>query len=321
MCEGCFRESIEPSKLPRVLKMKICTSCGYMVNLSSNQRMVEWEKGVIELVHQELILDEPAELQGVNIQRDQRDDYFMHLGIQVVTTLQGLEISQEHQSELRISYGVCNRCSRQSGNYYEAIIQFRGGKRPLSDEQFDYTQHLVEKRVGESNAENAFISSIERIHKGLDFYMGDKALAKEIARELQHHFGAHFHGSFSLAGRRDGKDIYRATYLVRLFDLRAGDFVRLGATTFILEKIGEKSAVLVDLSTGQRKNLGEKELEKLRLLHGDVVEAVVVSVGEGEAQILDPISFRTVTVLTPSELSAGETIRVFRHGDGLFVIP
>ena len=40
LCEQCFRERTTPSTLPGVLKMKICSTCNYMVNFGSNQRVV-----------------------------------------------------------------------------------------------------------------------------------------------------------------------------------------------------------------------------------------------------------------------------------------
>ena len=321
MCEACFRSRVTPSELPRVLKMKICSSCSFMVNTSSNQRLVEWEKGIAELVSESLSLTKDATLLGMDIQRRDRDDYLIHLEVNAVIDLKGLEFRQDHASELRITYGVCNRCSRQSGNYYEAIIQVRGGKRTLTDDELEYSKALVERRIRESSAENAFITSMGTVHKGLDYSIGDRSVARDIAKELQHHFGAHFQESYSLAGRKDGKDIYRSTYLIRLLDFRPGDFVMFLDKVHLLTRVSEKSASVTDLSTGISQNLGKKDLDRLKLAHGDVVEAVVVSAEGGEAQVLDPVSFKTETVLIPHQLLSGESYRFFRCEDGLFHLP
>jgi len=294
-----------------------------MINVSSNQRVMEWKKGIQEIVRENMSVVDDAKVFDLTIHRDERDDYLMYLGVQADVEHLGLEFKQEYSCELRVTYGVCNRCSRQSGNYFEAIIQFRGGKRSLTTEELEYAVVHVQEKIEHSTAENAFISHIDEIHKGLDFYIGDKSIGKELARDLQHHFGSHYQESHSLAGRKDGKDIYRSTYLVRLLDLRKGDFVRHKEidSIHLLEKITEKSATIMDLSTEIRRNIAEKEIEKLRRVHGDTVEAVVVSTGDGEAQVLDPMSFKTVTVLTPRPLKSGETIRFFRCEDGLFQIP
>ena len=321
MCEACFRSSLIPSELPRVLKMKICSSCSYMVNISSNQRVIEWERGIGELVTESLSLAENAFLIDIDIQQKVRDDYLIFLNVQCEIDYMGVHFRQDHSSELRITYGVCNRCSRQSGNYYEAIIQLRGGKRRLTDEELEFSMALINKRIGESTAENAFITSMGAVHKGLDYSMGDKSVAKEIAKELQNHFGAHFHESYSLAGRKDGKEIYRSTYLVRLLDFRSGDFVLFRDRVHQLSKMSEKSASLIDLSTGRSRNIGEKDLDRLKLAHGDEVETVVVNADQGEAQVLDPVSFKTVTVLTPLQLVSGESYRFFRFEEMLYHIP
>lgn len=321
MCEECFRSSVTPMELPGLLKMKICSKCSYMVNFTSNQRVVEWGEGIVDLVRENLSLVPGASVTGLDIDRNERDDYLVFLDVHAVIEHLGLEFQEDHSCKLRISYGVCNRCSRQSGNYFEAIIQFRSGKRPLTGDELDFALTHIDKRIEGSNAENAFISHIDHIHKGLDFYIGDRAIARDMARELQHHFGAHFQESFSQAGRKDGKDIYRSTYLVRLLDFRPGDIISYEDGINLLNKVSEKSATITDLSTGRKRNIMERELERLKPVHGDEVEAVVASAEEGEAQVLDPVSFRTVTVLTPRPLQAGGSYRFFRCGEGLFLLP
>ncbi len=321
MCETCFRTSHTASSLPDVLKMKICSRCNYMVNPSSNQRVVSWEEGIPILVEDALDTHAMASPARVDVSHHERDDYLMDLEVHVECEIMGLHYREAHAPELRISYGVCNRCSRQFGNYYEAIIQLRGGKRSISANELEIASQIVKKRIDEATGENAFITQFQEIHKGLDWYMGDKGVAKEIARELQHHFGAEFQETYSLAGRKDGKEIYRSTYLVRLPDYRAGDFITYEGRVHLLEKTGGRSATLQDLVQGNTFVLKERELHKIKVIKGDVMETVVVSSNKGEAQLLDPVNYRTKPVKTPVQLEAGGTVKVFRYEGDLFVLP
>ena len=321
MCEDCFRKKTRVSSLPSVLKMKVCLRCNYMVNPGSNQRIVEWHDGIREVTNEALELKEKATIGSLDVDFNERDDYLLDVAATVTSHLLGLKFHESHSLELRLDYGVCNRCSRMHGNYYEAIIQFRGGRRPPSDTELEKTNALVLKRASESESENGFISNVRSMHKGLDFYLGDKSLGRVIARELQHLFGGSFQESFSLAGKKDGKEVYRATYLVRLPEYRAGDFVNYGSDIYLLETVSERSVVIRNLVTGKRIALKEREKDDIKLLHGEVVEAVVVSISQGEAQILDPVSYRTVPVIPPVPLSSGETVSVFRFEERLYLVP
>lgn len=321
MCETCFRERATPSTLPLVLKMKICTTCNFMVNIDTNQRIIEWKEGIDSLVEEATQVAPGGKLLGVEVDLDIRDDYLIFLNVTAEVMLSDLNFDDPHTSEVRIIYGVCNRCSRKSGNYYEAILQFRGGRRPPTEDELAYVVEYVNDRIEESNAENAFITSMGQVHKGLDFTLGDKTIAKDIARELKQHFGAAFSESFSIAGRRDGIDVFRSTFLIRLPDIRSGDIVRYRDAVFQVSKIRDKSFGILKLTTGIEQNVGERESGALKLIHGDEVEALVISSVEGEIQVLDPVNFNTVPVLAPRPLEAGETARFFRCEDGLFLLP
>ena len=292
-----------------------------MVNSSTNNRLISWEKGVPEVVNEALEISPDATLLDLGLEWNERDEHLFTLDLQPTTFAKGLEFRSGHHSELRVTYGACNRCSRQYGTYYEATIQFRGGRRPPSEEELTHVEEYVQRRFDESNAENGFITSMGRIHKGVNFVLGDKTLAKEVARELQQHFGGSFQESHSQAGRRDGVDIYRSTYLIRLPEYRNGDFVEFQEKVYLLEKVGERSMSMVNLLTGTVEKIGEKERNSLKLLHGDVMEAVVVARGEGEIQMLDPVNFRTMTVLAPGQVKDNESLKVFRYDENLYLHP
>jgi len=322
LCEDCFRSSVRVSHLPHVLKMKICLRCSYMMNPQTGQRIVEWKEGVKETVENFMEIRKDAHLLSLETTFRERDDYIFDVETGVEAELEGFIFWERHSSEMRLTYGVCNRCSRQYGNYYEALIQLRGGKRLLTEEEIEYAEDLVERKVEESGAENAFISRVESIHKGRDFYLGDRSLGKDIARELHHHFGGEFLETFSLAGRKDGRDVHRATYLVRLSDYRAGDFVLFGERVHRITKVGTKTIALVSLTTGKDTTVKERDYSGIHPIAGDIVEAVVVSALKDEAQLLDPVNYRTVAVLTPHHpLRAGETVKVFRYEERLYLLP
>ncbi len=60
---------------------------------------------------------------------------------------------------------------------------------------------------------NGYLTKIENRKNGIDIYMSPKSLAKKIIRNVPHREKKK---SFSIAGKKDGKDLYRLTLLLRL---------------------------------------------------------------------------------------------------------
>ncbi|HTT72687.1 MAG TPA: 60S ribosomal export protein NMD3 [Thermoplasmata archaeon] len=123
-----------------------------------------------------------------------------------------LSVRTEHRS--------CPECSRKSGRYYTAILQLRG---PADDRP----ERATDRRARLDAAWNEVAREIrpewrhavswrEERPEGWDVYFTDTVAARSVARLVQQRFGGAFKQSASLFGRKDGRDVYRVTYLVRL---------------------------------------------------------------------------------------------------------
>jgi len=108
---------------------------------------------------------------------------------------------------------TCDSCARMLGGYYEATIQLRGSEPFL--EEF---KNLVINEINKSKEKNAFISSIERVRGGLDLKLGSNSIAKRFVRKMKRNKKVEIKYSKKLKTKRDGKEIYRFTYLLREVD-------------------------------------------------------------------------------------------------------
>lgn len=104
----------------------------------------------------------------------------------------------------------CPTCSRSESNYHEAIIQLRGN-RDLVERAARRLVRRLEKKT--------FLARMEEMHGGLDLYVGFK---KEVAGLLQEE-ELKFVRSEKLAGQKQGKRLYRSTFLIRLEKEGEGD--------------------------------------------------------------------------------------------------
>lgn len=98
---------------------------------------------------------------------------------------------------------ICQECSRKSGGYFEAIVQLRG-----REGRIRYYDKLFRKML----MKKSFVAKEEARKEGLDLYIGDSRAVVEILAEL----GIRARISRKLAGQKEGKRLYRTTFLVRV---------------------------------------------------------------------------------------------------------
>ncbi|MEM2900776.1 MAG: NMD3-related protein, partial [Thermoplasmata archaeon] len=245
----------------------------------------------------------------------------------------GLEFEEEKETEVRVRYSACDRCSKMYGGYYEAIVQVRADNRKITSEEMKEVKGFVNSRLGElkKSSRSVFISKEEELREGLDFYVGSIDAAKQIAKSLQDEFGGEYIESSKLHTRKEGREIYRMTYLVRFPKYRRKDIISMkikGKEKVLqVKKIYPKKAWLKDLTTGKDVNVDVSELENVRVIGGpeSIQEAVVVSrnrVNKGfELQILEPTTYRTVTIREPEDFELkGQYVKIVKYDEQIFLV-
>ncbi|MFO7619353.1 MAG: NMD3-related protein [Thermoplasmata archaeon] len=236
------------------------------------------------------------------------------------------ELSLDSEVGIRVRFQKCQSCSRQSGDYYEAIIQLRldGLNAKDAEKELAIENEVVFKMVDEHSGsdENAFITKYSPVKGGMDFYMGSAALARAIANKFRNRFGATINESPSLFGMKDGRDIYRYSILVRLPGFREGDVVALAGKLYSVESGDGKMLALKSARNGQieRVSPGESRLKLVARYH-EIRDAVVVTHDRSTIQVLDPDSMAAVTISRPSYMKKiGETVSVVRYDDALHAV-
>jgi len=121
---------------------------------------------------------------------------------------------------VRLVSRSCPDCSRRSGRYYTAIVQLRG---PLDGptEKAGPRRARLERQwqglLGEARSDwKAAISWMEALPEGWDCFFTDTLAARSIARLAHQKLGASVKESASLFGRKDGHDVYRVTFCLRI---------------------------------------------------------------------------------------------------------
>lgn len=324
LCESCFLRKNQFTLVPKTVDLLRCNHCLEFLIGGKWQRCAALEEAVAEAIPIQVRMG--AEVTGIEIDITPQDARNYGVELEIAVRVYDLEKRERHRTLVRLKGTSCPRCSRIKGSYFESIIQVRSRNRPLERGEIDELMGYIEMRV-ESAAEQSrdmFISKVEELHGGFDVYLSSNSLGRAIARELAAMHGAEFKESSSLVGKKEGKDVYRMTFLVRLPTYRLGDIVSFDQSLYRVEAISHTATRLQELRTHERITVSNTDLEDVRVKgrEEDLMDAVVVSETEEELQLLHPVSYVVVEVKKPDGFRAiRETVKVFSHEGDLYLVP
>ena len=236
-----------------------------------------------------------------------------------------LEIAEEAETTVRIRRNVCPKCNKIQGNYFESIVQIRPSEKRLSDEEREVLLKralaFVEGEAKESR--EAFVAKVTQTHGGFDLYLGTIGLGKALSRDLVSTYGAEYKESSTLQGQKDGHDIYRVTFLVRMPPYRVRDIVQINKRLYIVHSTGPQSAKLRDLKSNEMFVVPNSDLREVNVVgkKDDILDAVVLTETDREFQIMHPTTYKTVEIKHPRDFErTGETVKVFPYEGELYFI-
>ncbi len=323
LCPACFVSSRAFVKFPSDVIIYSCRSCERFEILGDWQDS-DLNETLEAAVMQNIFIEKGVELLDYDLDVRQESDIHYSVTAHLCLKIAGLELKKEGKMRVRHRDTTCPTCQKIHGNYYEAIIQIRpaAGKKFRKGEMETISED-IRKRVDAAFSSNpgVFITKEEDIHGGRDFYLGNRSYAHRIARGLVKNYGATYTESSSLWGMKDGKEIYRMTYLVRLPPYRAGDFIEKDGKLYLLASFGSDRLQCIELETWGEFPFGRNE--RLKVLGGKemIQMAVVVSESSSEVQLMDPQTYRTIDLKKPDGFTASENVLIIRHEERLYLVP
>jgi nonsense-mediated mRNA decay protein 3 len=312
LCERCILETVKAVRINPVLQGSVCPSCNRI------QRGKSWDEcpgdlsdAACRIAFSSIMVQNGTENPRTELSVDHSDNTLFRISGQSVSNYKGLVLKENITTEVRINLTQCPFCSRQSGNYFEAIIQLRGLE-GLSDSEIEDLLDQVRDSTKKMSYKdpNVFITKEEKVRGGFDFYMGENSFAKQLSMKLHDQYGGEYKWSSSLFGRKEGRDVYRHTYLVRLPGFLVGDYlIREGEPLKVVKM--SKKVFIRSLKTGRDETIDQSTAMTMRKMKkADAeVDLIVVSSQGDEVQVMHPTSMRTVDMLLGGRKASGETIK------------
>ena len=261
LCIDCFLDGRKLLSMPHHVNLQICTNCG---EFNIHDRWVQEEKGIAieDIAIDTLGVSRDAKVREIGVMIQEQDDSNYVANVQATLDVYGAEITEDISVIVRIKNAVCKRCSRFLGDYYESILQIRSGDKDVPDdlreEVLDNVRRFVENQAKTNR--DIFITKIERVVGGADAYLSSIQLGKILAKHLSEIYSAEVKESSKLVGQtRDGLDMYRVTYLVRLPDFHVGDVVEYEKRTYVLTRVANTGGRLVDLANFRERSIKRTE--------------------------------------------------------------
>lgn len=325
LCQECYSKKHLHASLPEHVDVIMCAHCS-AVKTESGWESVESVKEAAEMaVENAIAVSKEAKVTDMQIQLSERDERNLAAEVAVSISAHGKEFQRILSTSIRLKRGACDQCSKQMGKYYEAILQVRSQERTLSENDMRDVERIIRARVDgmRRSTREVFISRVDRVKGGLDFYFSTIPSARAVAKELHEALCAEYKESSSLWGRKDGKEVHRMTYLVRIPGFKRGDIVEHDSRDYLVKGMSKGVVHAIDLVSGDEVSMkvGEPHECALAAAKTAVKKASVVTESDREIQVVDPDSMAAIEVRKPKGFSRkGEQVRLVKTRLGTYVL-
>ncbi|VVB67769.1 NMD3 family protein [uncultured archaeon] len=330
LCPQCTLESMEILDFPDLVEVTICSVCG------SRQVKGNWQipdsRSIEELASQAAVdslwFHKEFETPKIELELGKVGATRYLARACVTGSFKGQPVQRRFEIPVRIKLVACDRCSRMAGNYFQSTVQVRGNSnRQLSEQEMEECKRTAESMADagyRGGDQLSFIQEIKKVKGGLDIVLGSTRLGRHLAKALQESLGGRILESCKLVGRKDNRDVFRSTLLVRLPRLKRGDIVSFRGSLFEVTGFDGKTTQIASLREGRRSSLSEENAENVEILgnRADAQRATVISEDHDILEILDPETFRVALAPRPRdlEIKSGEEVAVVRTVNGFIVL-
>ncbi|HOA69578.1 MAG TPA: 60S ribosomal export protein NMD3 [Methanosarcina thermophila] len=326
VCRDCFFETFKLIELPHVLHARICPACGAHLHRSRWENIGSIEDVVLKAVENALFIHNEAGDVVIYMEPREITPYIYRVRAEVDALVREEPVHAEAETEVRIQRTACDMCSRESGRYFEAIIQIRAAGRFPTEGEKSRCMAIAREAMESMKKKGdrlAFISETLEQKEGLDLYMGSMNASRQVCRLITSELGGSFSESPTLVGMKDGRNLYRITFSMRLPEFRPGDVIRFRGKIIQIKSSGKKVNG-ISLENGSRFISTPEELKGAEKIGNikDAVLTVLVSIEDSAILVLDPETYETVAIKKPMSLNAeaGSEIPVLKTSYGIFAL-
>ena len=239
--------------------------------------------------------------------------------------LYSLPVEKECTVEIVWQKEQCDRCNRITGSYYEGFVQVRADDRLPSQYEIQTARSIatqLEDSLLAGGERLSYISEITETKDGLDITVGSQHIGLLIVQGITAQLGGRYTTHPKLVGEKNGRQLFRITYLVRLPRYQKQDVVIVGKNYAEVEQSETQRVRIFDLYEGRSRSVNT-DLIARRVGNARLAEQAFVAYVSGDMiGVLDPktcttAEFRLVPWL---DVKAGDFVHILRDGNTLVLV-
>ncbi len=278
LCEKCYLKEYPPQFNPlKILNMTLCPICESVsvegLSLDHFQLEETIDTIVRELARSKIIenlkIDVPYRIEFLSddISEDKIYEGFKEFELITRIYYRINPAFSEHfidiSTKITINKTVCQQCVKSKSGYHEAILQVRGTNRTLTPQEEEKVKTILLNKLnnfGDPKTSYMFDYTVNK--EGITAKISTKMLAEELAKVLKDKMNAKYSVAYTLVTQtRDGKDVYRNTYLVRLPEYIFEDIVEFQGKLWEVIVTEKEEVVLKLLENQEEHKVNRKKFE------------------------------------------------------------
>jgi nonsense-mediated mRNA decay protein 3 len=315
LCRSCLADKIQLKS--ENMDLTVCPKCG-AVRLGKSWHYDNGDRYIVRSAESHIIMDKNDKISRVESYNIGENEVTLDL---IIEDKNLGEIEKEISVPLKVSKESCPVCNKVTGSYYESVIQLRTYTTQYGKILEDARDTIVKFMKGlNRNDPNSFISRIDTLKEGLDIYLGKKEDAVKIDKLMELDYFCNMKITKSLAGRKDSKDLFRYTHLVRILDLVPGSVI-YGGSYYLVKSIRSNTMEVIDTGKGNTITISSKEFFRgsFRVIvkDPDREKFIVLASHDGESQLMNS---RTFELITYKKEFAGKEIDLYRYDNKFYAL-
>ncbi|NMB77508.1 MAG: NMD protein affecting ribosome stability and mRNA decay [Methanomicrobiales archaeon] len=219
----------------------------------------------------------------------------------------------------------CDRCNRISGSYYEGVVQVRAEGRIPGNYETQMAGSIaqeVEDSLQAGGERLSFISDVTPSKDGIDITVGSQHIGLQISQRIVAQLGGRYTTHPKLVGEKNGRQLFRITYSVRLPRFQKYDVVKVKNRFLEVERVESHYVRAMDLHDGMPKSIRDDDVERIVGNARTPETALVAYADKTTIGIMDPVTQKTkeIRAIPWMTVRAGDHVSILRNGDDLIII-
>ena len=317
-CKDCYLKDHTILNRVKSAELQVCHICGKFSHRNKWRPAKNLHSAIEEALTDKLELNKDYQIKEIRLLSDLKGvepkpgkilNTELTLKIKAYSEENRLEVEDDYIVPMKIHFVSCGKCGMQGTKYFQGILQVRN----VTPEQATQIEEFAKR----DNEAGSFINEIQNVRGGIDYYMTSNHHLRRLGIDLHRKFGGILDENPKLQTRDSlaGKDLYRVSVLLRLSDVKPGDFtehegrvirIKKTGTTIIGRDIIDNTNVKIDPS-----RFSPKPLE---------VHKTVITKVKPQIEAMHPVNYQSTRLENPRRQKLGQKIQVVAVGEKLFIV-